>query len=834
MEEGETFRVNRVVALDHPDAVLEGLTITGGSFLGATQTASVNYYGYGVRVGENGGKVLNCRLCGNTVGARQSGGGFAMFSENGVISNCLICANTTITASTPASHVGGYLNAGLVTHCDVFCNTNRAAQKEAAGIGIGAFAAKDKTARVSHCVLTNNCMGQKFGSSVVLSLGGTGHARADNCLVAYNQQPLAAGGFVIGNGVDCIFSNCTVVCNSAQSGCGGVNGSVYKANNKSYYATYYGCVIQDNSSGTIGSENVTVTNGFKCYRTVCPQELWAPANDCVVGSVVFVDPTHGDFHPDFTSPVGIDMCPVSDYGDLTGATDVYGGARLVGTAVDAGCAEYAPSGELTVDVKAEPRQALVGSPFALSAVLPPGTGEGFQYKWTVDGEEGGWVSDAVITNTPTSVGRHTATLLVKTDMGDEKGPVELAFVASPAVAYVRPEADGFAPVWPYVERQTAATNIADAIAACAAGSTVVVLPGLYEVTTQTVVSCAMRVVGEGGASVTEVRNVAKKAADAETRLFTIDDPGAVLEGFTLSNGYLNRSKALFDGSAVFVGYAGGTLASCVITNCTCAYGVRGTIALYGAASVVSNCTVRANVCSSTFSCGSGIYMLDGLVADTLFETNRCTYYYGQGICGQVAYMAKGRVTRCRFVDNCCTGYRTTDTYGTFNLVGGLLDNCLFTGNDCGPEYGGAIYASGGTVLNCTVVGNCGRQGGGIYTTSKSTAVVRNCIVQDSEVTAADAATNVCGGAAFTYLLCPEEVEGEGNRVGVSAFRGKNCKPTRESLAVDHGSVEGYEAYLVGGTDLLSKPRVNRTVGGVPQIDIGAVEGVFNGLSVLVR
>jgi hypothetical protein len=217
-------------------------------------------------------------------------------------------------------------------------------------------------------------------------------------------------------------------------------------------------------------------------------------------------------------------------------------------------------------------------------------------------------------------------------------------------------------------------------------------------------------------------------------------------------------------------------------------------------------------------------------------------------------------------------------------VGGRVTNCIFTGNHCPDELGGAIYIRNafGTVTfeNCTAAGNSSLLAGGAYVQADSctavfvnclftanasgipnfhgpvesqggTIILRNCTIAgntqitygvsayggsipahiqiynsivDRPLTAASG-----GGITATYSNISGGWAGAGNFSGDPKFiGGGNFALRGDSPCIDAGNVYDYSG-IGGAIDLAGNPRAKNdpnvmdTGIGVPPIDIGAYE-----------
>jgi len=237
------------------------------------------------------------------------------------------------------------------------------------------------------------------------------------------------------------------------------------------------------------------------------------------------------------------------------------------------------------------------------------------------------------------------------------------FQAHAATLYVSPTGNQ---VTPYTSWTTAASVIQDAVDAAADGDEIVVTNGIYFT----------------GGRVVEGTNVfgtnllvSRVVVDKQLILRSVNGPkftiidgqknvrcvalasNAVLSGFTLTNGFVNRS-------------GGGVYCEDVAT-------------------VVSNCVMIGNVASNSY--GGGSY--GGTLYNCMLTGNSSSYG------GGASY---GNLYNCIL-----SGNSANLGGGTY---GGTPNNCALMRNSA--QSGGGAY--NGELVNCTVTGNSASFGGGVY------------------------------------------------------------------------------------------------------------------------
>ncbi|MBN1674090.1 MAG: hypothetical protein JXR37_23780 [Kiritimatiellae bacterium] len=178
--------------------------------------------------------------------------------------------------------------------------------------------------------------------------------------------------------------------------------------------------------------------------------------------------------------------------------------------------------------------------------------------------------------------------------------------------------------------------------------------------------------------------------------------------------------------------------------------------------------------------------------------------------GGGVYLSAGSLRNCK-VSGCTAEYGG----GVRCNAGGVLRNCLLTGNSAGFQGGGLHCNSGGEVWNCTVTSNTAvSAGGGVYTYGGG--AIRNCIVYDNTAPAAPNCGTGWTGWSYDYC-CTVPAVGTAcvtNEPGFLDAAG-DYRLMSDSACIDAGT---NAAWMLTSTDLAGVPR---WVGSAA--DIGAYE-----------
>lgn len=334
------------------------------------------------------------------------------------------------------------------------------------------------------------------------------------------------------------------------------------------------------------------------------------------------------------------------------------------------------------------------------------------------------------------------------------------------------------PAPPYVSWATAAHNLQDAVDAANPGDTVLVTDGVYaaggralsdSILNRVVVDKAITMQSVNGPRVTVIDG-------ASTGRCAYISDGAVLAGFTLTNGAAETDPAQGEGGGVWCesagvvtnclivgnsadfggGASGGTLYNCTLIDNLAFQSGGGAISSILFSSMLSNnaasgggggaasavlfgCSLKANVARSGGGASASIVSNCVLAANFASRTGGGAAggtLYNCTLSANVASDVAGGGAFVSTLYNCLlTGNSSEDGGGA---SGGLLYHCALTANRCGRNGGGADFA---TLNNCSVVGNfAGSPGGGVFG-----CVLYNCILAQNSTGGSG------GGAADSSL-----------------------------------------------------------------------------------
>ncbi|MCG2658674.1 MAG: right-handed parallel beta-helix repeat-containing protein [Kiritimatiellae bacterium] len=327
---------------------------------------------------------------------------------------------------------------------------------------------------------------------------------------------------------------------------------------------------------------------------------------------------------------------------------------------------------------------------------------------------------------------------------------------------------------PYLNWPDAATQIQWAVDAADAATfdTVLVSNGTYNLTNQINLTNNVTVKSLNGTNLTFING----NYPAYTNRCVFMSGGSVLDGFTISNGFLPNKLTNGPAGYPFVGLSvmyrydlGGagigirgvaTVKNCYIYKNFITNSGGGGIYVHVAYNVtISNCTVVGNTCDSGSSgYGGGIFWggctpNPGLLIDSYISGNTGGYNGGFfsadesclitncTIAGNSAIISEGGgrlqnvpgvgMANCVISNNTCVGI---GSIGGLHVYGSTVINSIIIANR-GDGLGGVAVDSGGMLSNCQVIANTTRAyyGGGIRLSGSATKsnVVANCIIANN-------------------------------------------------------------------------------------------------------
>ncbi|HEV2211390.1 MAG TPA: hypothetical protein VG167_21705 [Verrucomicrobiae bacterium] len=470
------------------------------------------------------------RNTGDLFGA-ESGGGVWASSSNALTANCLIRGNAALV------YGGGAYQAGMAS-CNLSANT--------AGLGGGAY----------HCNLTNCTL---IGNSA-MSGGGANGGILRGCALLGNIAS-SGGGVEYGT-----LFNCTVVANSAlpiyspQAYGGGA-----------YLSSLTNCIIYGNVVSPASSSS-NYSAGILNWCCTAPSASGT--------GNISMDP---QLAPDGIHLLSTSPCIGAGTAAVLKGTDIDGQPWASPPSI--GCDEFSPVPSCTLPLQF----SLTGFPTALLISGVPVGQQPLTLSWTLNGSP--------LNDSSKYGGTHTAAITVNGFAPADDGAYQLvasngfgSCTSSLAVVVVHcADPNGAAPVAPYSDWSTAATNLQDAVDAAGWGEFVLATNGVYstggrvmsgDLTNRVAINGGIFVSsinGPSSATIIGARDPATGTGPLAVRCAWLGQ-GATVRGFTLRDGATRNTGDYFtlqSGGGAWCGSTNESLVNCVLTNNTATSGGGG-------------------------------------------------------------------------------------------------------------------------------------------------------------------------------------------------------------------------------------------------------------------
>lgn len=676
--------IYRVFTINHANAWVEGVTISGGRLI---HYAPSNYYNYGA----------GFRIAAPSSATQPD---HSAAGAGGVVTNCIVSGNVSEGGYTGAAAV--YMknasgSKGVVTHCVITgnfgyrqLNQNFATTDSVRGGVLQVL----NNSRVSNSLIANNIV-------IAKDLGGT-----PSCEAAV----LATSG----SGT---IENCTV-CSNRIGTC--YNPALVHATGTSKIVNtlFVGNVIEDCAKRIADWDSVRYywsgdsANYLNCGMTTAD---YLPNDSCVEVSAADVfDITGTDCRLTRASVL-------RDKGTVSGitieGTDVVGNLRQTDSSkIDIGAYAYDPTARKIVAGEL-PAECWDADPVTVALDQVEGFGDEPTFYWSF--ADDGSVEPENITKTSSHAmlipkGTRMVSVLVSNLVTGVGTTVILGQITSRQKLYYAKAGNAGAAA-PYDSEATAAADIQTAIDAAPVGTEVVICPGTYEITTSLFILKRITVRGQtGNAEDVIVRNVYSGSFGAPDntghgRCCLMDaDPAAKLASVVLENanvgGTYTLCGALYIGKNItgdgaranwFKAGNGGCVSNVVIRNAANGnkFGHATALCAVGSNALVTHCTITNNTSAAGYVNGAtqsafveletGACMEHSLVAFNAVRKGSVGEPQGR-LQSAVSLRGTSKVRFCTIANNQCS------------MVGGVnvcqsstarVEYCVIGGNDAYESVG---------------------------------------------------------------------------------------------------------------------------------------------------
>ena len=366
----------------------------------------------------------------------------------------------------------------------------------------------------------------------------------------------------------------------------------------------------------------------------------------------------------------------------------------------------------------------------------------------------------------------------------------------------------------------AATDIQWAVNFALAGETVWVSNGTYYLTNQVDIASAITLKSFSGSYTDTVINGNNFDGKPVTnRCINMTHAGAIVEGFTITNGFPGTNNQ--SGGGVFM--TAGTLRDCLVTGnrVTNDSSGGGVYAYCTAYTIITNCDFIGNL---AYKCGGGAYI------GQITQIWNCRFFQNQVFLNTV-YNGGGGVFGLYSQSNCLNNSIMISNSAAYEGGGAVIQypnnncivrNCLMADNYAGR--GGGIsfmhnsLSSTNTMENCTVASN---RVGGIWRSYRGTSIFFNVISQSND----SWQMSTPGGGFFCYHCstisnATQVFMDSGNITNSPAFAdlpGKNYRLSSQSPCANAGL---NLPWMIKNTDLDGVSRIDKFSG---RADMGCYE-----------
>ena len=776
---------NKTITLNGTELTIKkSLTINGGTSRNFTISANNKSRVFNIASTASSVTFKGLTITGGST--TNFGGGVYCEGSNVTFTGCTIKGNV-------AKSAGGvdFRGSGLATFTDTVISENVVSSYG------GSFRLYSGSAKFVGCTISNNQAGSDGGAVENVSAG---NLTMTNCLVVKNK----AGSNSIGgafdlyssNGVTTLY-NCTVAYNE-----GGQSGVYVYGSSHSFKA--YNTIITNNTNSK--SADVYVGSGSaNGYNSLSRFTNWtAGANNLTYSSSspLFANAANGDFS--LASGSQALNRGNNSYLPSGTTTDIQGGTRIVGSAVDLGAYEYQGATEPT--------------PLAVPAISSTSsTSDSITVNWSAVAHASGYYVQYKLSGGSYVTQSTTSTSYTITGLDSDSAYVVRVRAKGDGTNYSNSNYSATSsvrtkPLDSMETPSTVVTTLSDVVNAydglislreaienyATDGSTITFAGSLGNNQTITLNGTELAVNKSIYINGGTIRNFTIDAND-KSRVFNISSNVEYvrIKGLTIKGGSTTGlGGGIYTGANVNL-----TLTGCALTGNDASYG--GGVYLNGDSSFI-NCTITGN--SASFSGGGVNSNAGSLTLKNCTISSNAAESTGGGV---TAWSGEWLIKNCSITENEANFGGGLYVYGESSgaVVGGVISN------NTALRSGGGAYCSGGeaTFSGVSITSNEAKWGGGAFVDGDNTLArqytFKSCLISGNEASSTGGGIEQYEGGVASLMNCTVTSNTAGE-IGGGVYR--------------DGAIARSKGFMVLTNSILVGNKVNTTTSDYVNDDGGLV------------
>ena len=532
---------------------------------------------------------------------------------------------------------------------------------------------------VTNCSPPNSPAFNVSGSTVV-----------ENCFIANNTHRGASVSGYPGLGIaaagSAVIRNCTIVNNTCASASTGTPGIYVTSAN----VTVENCIVWGNTWGATGAKTTYDWSSSGATTKWC--------NNCTSGAENLQGPGNTSEDP-LLAEDKLHFLSTSPCRGAANANapkyDIFGVERPVPASI--GAAEYVEGEELVCKISVDKTLVYAPETITLTVALDGKRAEPVSYAWDFDGD--GKTDSTDASPVLSALGDYKPSVVVTDANGKtaQDAYADELFVYHPdKIVYV--DAASTTAKAPYMTRETAATNVKEAVRVAPEGSKILFKKGHY-VSTGITLGKKVDLIGEDGREDVVI--------DFDNKFMRLD---VSVAGVQIANLTLEKGTDMYAAGTLLLFSKAGTVSNCVFRN--------------------SHVSTSGNARYAVYSSAQGVKILNCEFSDISLPG---AYGIGTSTGGGVI------VENCLF-HGCEHANKASDTPGGALNGRGYYRNCTVVSNRtvCADYCSPVCDEKPLEIVNCVFAENTVRTGDGTYAPSNDVthvgaAKVRNCLVYPSDL-----------------------------------------------------------------------------------------------------